>query len=130
MSADQTADALTGLLSDVAFGTMAERAACVQRIEDLFVFRQSGPQALALLAKMIGRTMAPHTSVAGWAQIKANGIKPLFDRERYPTYWDLPEGGPGKATLYQVDGTFVLLVLGSAASRNVALSPAEDPTEN
>lgn len=120
----------TSTLAAGAIASLQANLRCDSQAETLIIVRQSGPQAIVLLSKMLGRTLASHTHIPGWARIKANGIKPLFDREQYDTYWDLPAGGPGRATLYQVDGTFVLLVLGSAASRNVALSDAEDPTEN
>lgn len=109
-------------------GTVSHLGRNTHQVERLFIDRQSGPNAQNLLRKMHERTLTKHNTVPGYKAIRAAGIDPLFDRDQYKKWWSLPANG--RATLFQVDGTYVLLVLGSAAARDTALSEADDATEN
>lgn len=98
------------------------------RAERLLITRRSGPNAADSLRRAHERTLARHMTIPGHSEIRATGIEPLFDRDRYQDWWALPS--KGRATLFQVDGTYVLLVLGTVGGRDTVSSGAGDATEN
>lgn len=97
---------------------------------NLVFVRQSGVGAREDLNSMLERTLMQCAGVPGWDTIRRAELGPLLTPERYPDAltWTLPDGG--SASLWWVESTFVLYVLGSAAKSNLTLTPGEDPEAN
>lgn len=88
------------------------------RVARLVIARESATNAVVELHKMVERITAMHPDLPGQAEIRRRGIEPLFDGDPETLTWR--HKGGHRAALYCVDGTFVLLVLGSATMRNLA----------
>lgn len=98
------------------------------RAARLFIVRQSNVGAHADLRTLLERTLALYSNVPGCDEIEALGIEPVINPRPTDQYWELPDGGA--AVLYEVQGTWVLLILGSAASKNAASTVIDKRMEN
>ncbi|QIK74744.1 hypothetical protein [Nocardioides piscis] len=94
----------------------------------LIIVRQSSVTAHSDLRTLLERTLSLYPFLPGCDEIGRLGIEPVLNPRTTDQHWTLPDGGA--ACLYEVDGTWVLLILGSAAARNAASTEIDQKNEN
>lgn len=98
------------------------------RAARLAIVRQSSPHAHQDLLTLLERTLSLYPDLPGCEEIGRLGIDPVLNPRPGDEFFALPDGG--SACLYEVDGTWMLLILGSAAARNAAGSVIDKKLEN
>lgn len=98
------------------------------RAARLVIVRQSGVRAHSDLRTLLERTLALYPYIPGADEIEDRGIEPVLNPGPSDQVWRLPDGGT--ACLYEVKGTWVLLILGSAAAKNMASTVVDKRVEN
>jgi hypothetical protein len=98
------------------------------RAARLVIVRQSSPQAHQDLHTLLERTLSLYPDIEGCEELGRLGIEPVRNPRPGDEFFGLPDGG--SACLYQVEGTWMLLILGSAAARNAAGSVIDKKVEN
>jgi hypothetical protein len=100
----------------IAYSIQQPRLNPLLRVEKLMIVRQSSAQALEDLFTLLERTLYLYPDLLGWDEIYGRGIDPILKPDPEDHYQTLPSHG--RACLYQVGDTWVLLILGSAAAPN------------
>lgn len=98
------------------------------RAARLVIVRQSSPQAHQDLHTLLERTLSLYPDLEGCEELGRLGIEPVLNPRPTDEFFVLPDGG--SACLYQVEGTWMLLILGSAAARNTAGMVIDKKVEN
>src|SRR5690348_9956078 len=97
------------------------------RAARLVIVRQSSPKAHQDLQTLLERTLSLYPDIEGCVELERLGIDPVRNPRETDEFFELPDGG--SACLYQAEGTWMLLILGSAAARNAAESVIDKKVE-
>lgn len=115
-------------MTSTPLAAYAVQALATARADRLVIVRQSGVRAHADLHTLLERTYALYPYIPGADEIQELGIKPVLDPRPSDQVWRLPDGGT--ACLYEIKGTWTLLILGSAAAKNTASTVIDKRVEN
>ena len=115
-------------MTSIPLAASAVQPLATARADRLVIVRQSGVRAHADLRTLLERTYALYPYIPGADEIQELGIEPVLNPRPSDQVWRLPDGGT--ACLYEVQGTWTLLILGSAAAKNTASTVIDKRVEN